>query len=335
MTITYTNKYLFIRVLSLLLISLLIIVPVIFSVAFFTVAERKILAKIHRREGPSIVGFWGLLQPISDGLKLILKEIIIPIKAYPIIFVLSPFFTFFLSLLSWSIIPFTFFNILSDFNFSILLWLAFGSLSVYSIILAGWSSNSKYSLLGSLRACSQMIAYEISISLCILPIIICSNSLNFIDIIYIQKNTWFCFPLLPIFIIFIISMYAETNRAPFDLPEAEAELVAGFFVEYSSITFAMFFLGEYSNMLLMSAICVTFFLGGWWPILNLNFISYEINFSIKICIISIFYIFIRGAYPRLRYDQLMTICWKIFMPFLFSYLIFSISILLYCYSLFL
>jgi len=249
------------------LLSLATILPVIVAVAFFTLAERKILSSVHRREGPEIVGFWGLLQPFADAVKLILKEIIIPSKSYSTTFLLAPFLSLFLSLLTWCFIPFNFSNVISNVKLSILFWLAISSLNVYSVILAGWSSNSKYSFLGSLRACAQMISYEVSISLCVLPVVLLSNSLNFIEIIYLQKNTWYCFPLLPITFIFFISMLAETNRAPFDLPEAEAELVAGFFVEYSAITFAMFFLGEYSNMLLMSTIIVILFFGGWWPFL--------------------------------------------------------------------
>lgn len=311
-----------------IIVSLLTIVPVIIAVAFFTLAERKVLASVHRREGPNVVGFWGLLQPFADALKLILKEIIIPTKAYSFIFLLAPGLSLFLSLITWVIIPFNFSNVIADLNIGVFFWLAISSLNVYSVILAGWSSNSKYALLGALRSCAQMISYEISISLCVLPVILCANSLNLIDIIYLQKNTWYVFPLLPIAVIFFISMLAETNRAPFDLPEAEAELVAGFFVEYSAITFAMFFLGEYSNMLLMSSLIVIFFFGGWWPFFSIEFLPYEFWFSLKVCIIAFFYIIVRAAYPRFRYDQLMSMCWKIFLPFSFSYLIFVASILL-------
>lgn len=311
-----------------ILLSLFTIVPVIISVAFFTLAERKILASVHRREGPNVVGFWGLLQPFADAIKLILKEIIIPTKAYSFIFLLAPCLSFFLSLIIWVIIPFNFSNVLSDINVGILFWLAVSSLNVYSVILSGWSSNSKYSFLGSLRSCAQMISYEVSISLCILPVILCSGSLNLVDIVYMQKNTWYVFPLLPICIIFFISMLAETNRAPFDLPEAEAELVAGFFVEYSAITFAMFFLGEYSNMLLMSSLIVIFFFGGWWPILGISFLPYEFWFCLKLCVITSLYVFVRATFPRVRYDQLMNTCWKIFLPFNFAYLLFVASFLL-------
>lgn len=310
------------------ILSILTIVPVVIAVAFFTLAERKILASVHRREGPNIVGFWGLLQPIADAIKFILKEIIIPTKANFLLFLFAPFFTLFLSLIIWSIIPFNFNDVIGDVRQGVLFWLAISSINVYSVIIAGWSSNSKYSLLGALRAVAQMISYEISLSLCILPVILLSGSLNFIDIVYSQKNTWYMFPLFPLFIIFFISMLAETNRAPFDLPEAEAELVAGFFIEYSAITFAMFFLGEYSNMLLMSALISILFLGGWWPILNLTFISFEFWFAIKISIMSFLYVLVRASFPRFRYDQLMSICWKFFLPFNFSYLFFVCSIIL-------
>lgn len=311
-----------------IILSLFTIVPVIISVAFFTVAERKVLASVHRREGPNVVGFWGLLQPFADAVKLILKEIIVPVKAHSFIFLLAPCLSFFLSLITWVIIPLNFSNVLADLNIGVLFWLAVSSLNVYSVILAGWSSNSKYSFLGSLRSCAQMLSYEISISLCILPVILCSNSLNLTDIIYMQKNTWYVFPLLPICVIFLISMLAETNRAPFDLPEAEAELVAGFFVEYSAITFAMFFLGEYSNMLLMSSLIVILFFGGWWPFFGINFLPYEFWFSLKICFVAFLYIIIRASFPRFRYDQLMNICWKFFLPFNFAYLLFVASFLL-------
>lgn len=316
-----------------IIISLLLIVPIILSVAFFTLAERKILASIHRREGPNIIGLWGLLQPFADAVKLLLKEFIIPFKSYSFLFILAPFLGLFLSFVTWAVIPFGINNVIVDANSGVLFWLAISSLAVYSVIIAGWSSNSKYAFLGSLRSCAQMLSYEISISLCILPVILCSNSLNLIDIVYLQKKTWYIFPLLPICIIFFISMLAETNRAPFDLPEAEAELVAGFFVEYSGIAFAMFFLAEYSNMLLMSGLIVIFFLGGWWPILNIKILPYEFWFVFKLCIIAFLYVLVRGSFPRFRYDQLMDVCWKVFLPFNFCYLLFIASVLLITKSL--
>jgi len=311
-----------------ILVSVFTILPVIIAVAFFTLAERKVLASIHRREGPNVVGFFGLLQPFADALKLILKEIIVPSKSYFFIFLLAPCLSLFLSLITWVIIPFNFSNVIANLSIGVLFWLAVSSLNIYSVVLAGWSSNSKYAILGSLRSCAQMISYEISMSLCVLPVVLCANSLNLSDIVYAQRNTWYVFPLLPITAIFFISMLAETNRAPFDLPEAEAELVAGFFVEYSAITFAMFFLGEYSNMLLMSSLIVIFFFGGWWPMFGINILPYEFWFCLKICFIAFFYIVVRATYPRFRYDQLMSMCWKIFLPFTFSYLLLTASILL-------
>jgi NADH-quinone oxidoreductase subunit H len=247
--------------------SFLTLIPLLIVVAFFTLAERKTMASIQRRKGPNTVGFWGFLQPFADGLKLIVKEIIVPNKANKFLFVFGPFLTLFLSLISWLAIPFEIYTRIFDLNNSLLYILVVSSIGVYGILLSGWASNSKYALLGALRSVAQMVSYEISISLVILLIILFSKSLNLNAIIQIQKETvWFIFPLLPVAIIFFISILAETNRAPFDLPEAEAELVAGYNVEYSSVMFAAFFLGEYTNILLMSSLCVIFFFW-WWTFL--------------------------------------------------------------------
>lgn len=338
-----------------IVVVLIKLVCVLISVAYFTIAERKVMAAIQRRLGPNIEGGpFGLIQPIADGLKLFIKEFIIPSQANIFLFIFAPLLIFTLSLSGWAVIPFylnfTFqkqLNIFESFNFfdglgnffisdplfGILFILALSSLNVYGIILGGWASNSKYAFLGALRSASQMIPYEVSIGLTILPVIILSGSFNLTEIIIIQEKTiWFIFPLLPCFIIFFISMLAETNRAPFDLPEAEAELVAGYNVEYGSTAFALYFIGEYSSMLLMSALIVVLFCGGWlipfFSLKTLNIIS-PIIFALKIAFFAFCYILVRAAFPRYRYDQLMDIGWKIFLPITLSFLIFIVSLLLF------
>jgi len=313
-----------------IVIVLIKIICLLISVAYFTIAERKIMAAIQRRKGPDVVGIFGLLQPLADGLKLLLKEVLIPTRANAFIFILAPIMILTLSLISWSIIPFGFSDDISlnatrhtqlvdyylfhtasaaNINCGLLFLLAISSLNVYGIIIAGWASNSKYAFLGSLRSSAQMISYEVSIGLCILPVILLAGSLNLGEIVYVQSVTvWFVLPLLPCAIVFFIAMLAETNRAPFDLPEAEAELVAGYNVEYSSIIFAMFFLGEYSNMLLMSAVITLLFFGGWLPgFIFPAFLPSAVVFSIKISIFCFLFILVRAAFPRYRYDQLMNI----------------------------
>lgn len=336
--------------------SLLKIVCILIAVAYFTIAERKVMAAIQRRKGPNVVGFWGLLQPLADGAKLIFKELLIPTRANATIFLVAPIMVLVLSIISWSVIPSglisagnePLMNLFSadfeqlnhkiiisqstvaDISYGVLFILAVSGLNVYGIIIAGWASNSKYAFLGSLRSAAQMISYEVSLGLLILPVILFSGSLNFTEIVAAQEKTgWFVFPLLPCAIMFFISMLAETNRAPFDLPEAEAELVAGYNVEYSSIIFAMFFLGEYSNMLMMATIMVLLFFGGWLPPLQiLGFISGNFWFSLKIVIFCFLFILVRAAFPRYRYDQLMDIGWKIFLPLSLSYLVFVTGILI-------
>lgn len=335
--------------------SLLKIVCILIAVAYFTIAERKVMAAIQRRKGPNVVGFWGLLQPLADGAKLIFKELLIPTRANATIFLVAPVMVLILSMISWSIIPsginvesttsiatqmksdfrsLEIANLINtsttaDISYGVLFILAVSGLNVYGIIIAGWASNSKYAFLGALRSAAQMISYEVSLGLLILPVILLGGSLNLTEIVAAQERTvWFVFPLLPCAIMFFISMLAETNRAPFDLPEAEAELVAGYNVEYSSIIFAMFFLGEYSNLLLMATVIVLFFFGGWLsPIGFLSFIPGSIFFSLKIVIFCYLFILVRAAFPRYRYDQLMDIGWKTFLPLSLSYLVFITGIL--------
>jgi len=301
---------------------LIIIIPLLISVAYFTLAERKFMGAIQRRRGPNVIGLFGLLQPLADGLKLLVKESIIPSNSNKNLFLLSPLITFVVSLLGWSIIPYGSYAFLSDINIGLLYIFAISSLGVYGIILSGWSSNSKYAFLGALRSTAQMVSYEVSIGFIIITIVLCSGSFNLQEIIQSQQNIWYIVPFIPLFLMFFISGLAETNRHPFDLPEAEAELVSGYNVEYSAMGFALFSLGEYSNMLLMSALNVILFFGGWLPLINVVFISNSMWFSFKICLFVILFIWMRAALPRYRYDQLMDIGWKIFLPISISYLIF-------------
>jgi len=307
---------------------LIIIVPLLISVAYFTLAERKILGAMQRRRGPNVVGVYGLLQPLADGLKLLIKETILPSSADKFVFLLAPIITFVLSLMGWAVIPFNETAILSDINIGVLYLFAISSLSVYGIIMSGWASNSKYAFLGGLRSAAQMVSYEVSIGFIIITVVICAGSYNLSEIIYAQRNIWYFIPLLPIFFLFFISALAETNRHPFDLPEAEAELVSGYNVEYSAMGFALFFLGEYANMLLMSGLTVILFFGGWLaPLKILTFVPASLWFGIKLCFFVIAFIWMRAALPRYRYDQLMHLGWKIFLPFSLGYLIFIFSVL--------
>jgi NADH-quinone oxidoreductase subunit H len=247
---------------------LFIVVPLLISVAYFTLVERKLMGSMQRRKGPNVVGFVGILQPLADGLKLFAKETILPSNANTTLFLLAPIITFVLSLLGWVVIPFSEKAVISDINIGVLYILAISSLSVYGIIIAGWSSNSKYAFLGALRSAAQMVSYEVSIGFIILSVVVCAGSFNLSEIVKVQTKVWFILPLLPMFIMFFISALAETNRHPFDLPEAEAELVSGYNVEYSAMGFALFFLGEYANMLIMSSISTILFLGGWQPLIE-------------------------------------------------------------------
>lgn len=308
-----------------------IVVPLLISVAYFTIAERKIMGAVQRRRGPNVIGFIGLLQPFADGLKLFVKETMLPTNANTSVFLLAPALSFILSLVAWAVIPFGNGVVICDLNLGMMYLLAISALNVYGILFAGWSSNSKYAYLGALRSAAQMISYEISIGFTILNVVVCAGSFNLSTIVLAQQKIWFIFPLLPIFIIFYISMLAETNRHPFDLPEAEAELVSGYNVEYSAMTFALFFLGEYANMLLMSTISAILFLGGWLPIMDnfiFNLVPSAFWLSLKICLGAVFFILTRATLPRYRYDQLMQLGWKCFLPLSLGYLLFTVGILI-------
>lgn len=304
---------------------LILIVCLLISVAYFTLAERKIMGGIQRRRGPNVIGWVGLFQPLADGLKLFVKETIVPTNSNSIIFLVAPMLTFYLSLMGWLIVPFNEVTVLFDGNLSLLYFFAVSGLCVYGIILSGWSSNSKYSFLGCLRSVAQMISYEVSMGFIFLVVIVSSGSLNLIEIVFSQKYIWYVFPHFPMFIAFFIVALAETNRHPFDLPEAEAELVSGYNVEYSAMGFALFFLAEYANMLLMSGLTVILFFGGWLYPLP---ICECLNFSVKLSIFVVCFIWARAALPRYRYDQLMLLGWKIFLPFSLAWLIFTITILI-------
>lgn len=311
------------------------ILPMLLAVAFLTLLERKILASIQRRKGPNVVGFFGFLQPFADALKLLIKETVLPFISNKFLFIIAPLITFILSLMGWSVIPFFNYGVLSDINFGILYLFAISSLGVYGIILAGWSSNSRYAFLGALRSSAQMISYEVSLGLILMTILLYVGSLNLRIIVLYQMDVWFIFPFFPLAILFFISILAETNRPPFDLPEAEAELVSGYNVEYSSVGFALFFIGEYSNVILMSSFFVILFLGGWLPLPFFNSILYNsiynnffmsFIFSLKILLLLFIFIWVRASFPRYRYDQLMRLGWKVFLPLSLFYFIFEFSI---------
>lgn len=318
----------FVIIISLLKV-LLIIVPLLISVAYFTLAERKILGAIQRRRGPNVVGAYGLWQPLSDGFKLLVKETVMPSSANKLIFIMSPMLTFVISLMGWAVIPYDKYSILSEMNVGILYLFAMSSLGVYGIIMSGWSSNSKYAFLGALRSTAQMVSYEVSIGFIMITIVVCCGSFNLQHVIEYQRSVWFVIPFFPLFLMFFTSALAETNRHPFDLPEAEAELVSGYNVEYSAMAFALFSLGEYANMLMMSSINVVLFFGGWLPPLAfLSFIPGSFWFGIKICFFVILFVWMRAALPRYRYDQLMGLGWKVFLPISLSYLMLTFSTLI-------
>jgi NADH-quinone oxidoreductase subunit H len=305
-----------------------IIVPLLVAVAYLTYAERKVLALMQLRKGPNVVGWFGLLQPLADGLKLLTKETIIPAGANRVLFIAAPMLTFVLALIAWAVIPIDDGVVLSNINVGILYLFAISSLGVYGIIVAGWASNSKYAFLGALRSAAQMVSYEVSIGFVIITVLVCVGSLNMSDIVRAQAGGWFGVPwlpgwfvftpLLPMFVIFFISGLAETNRSPFDLVEGESELVGGYFVEYSSMVFALFYLGEYANMILISATTSILFLGGWLPPLNIppfTWVPGPIWFALKVAFLLFLFLWVRATFPRFRYDQLMRLGWKVFLPF--------------------
>jgi len=306
---------------------LLLIVPLLLSVAFLTLAERKVLGAMQRRRGPNVVGFFGIFQPLADGVKLIFKETLFPALSNKFLFVLAPLLTFFLALLGWAVIPLSEGVVLSDLNLGLLFLFAVSSLAVYGIILAGWSSNSRYAFLGALRSAAQMVSYEVSIGLILINILIPVGSLNLTRLVMFQTYVWFIFPFFPLFILFFVSALAETNRPPFDLPEAEAELVSGYNVEYSAVGFALFFIGEYANVILMSSLITLFFFGGWLVPFNLP-LPPILFFCLKLLSILFLFIWVRAAFPRYRYDQLMRLGWKVFLPLSLGWVAFSASILL-------
>jgi len=296
---------------------LLIILPLLGAVAYLTLMERKVIASMQLRKGPSVVGPFGLFQPLADGLKLMLKEVILPQNANKALFLIAPIITFVLALIGWAVIPFSENFVVANLNVGVIYLLASSSLGVYGIIISGWASNSKYAFLGAIRSSAQMISYEVSIGLIIISVVLCAGSLNLSEIVLSQKDQWYVLPMFPMFLLFFISALAETNRHPFDLPEAESELVAGYNVEYSSMPFSMFFLGEYANMILISAFASILFLGGWLPPFDCDFCNAIPSFLWligKIIFLLFCFIWVRATLPRYRYDQLMRLGWKVFLP---------------------
>ncbi len=309
-----------------------IVGSILLVMAYYTYAERKVLGAMQRRQGPMTVGPFGLLQPIADGLKLLSKETIIPSQASRAVFLIAPMLTFALALIAWAVIPVDAGLVLADINVGILYLFAISSMGVYGIIMAGWASNSKYAFLGAMRSASQMVSYEVSMGLVIVTVLLCAGSLNLSDIITQERPVWMQVMLFPMLIVFLISILAECNRAPFDLPEGESEITGGFMVEYSAMTFALFFLGEYTNMILMSAMTVVLFLGGWLPPFGIEALAVVpgvIWFILKTFLIMFFFLWSRATFPRYRYDQLMRLGWKIFLPFTLIWVLVMAGTLIY------
>jgi NADH-quinone oxidoreductase subunit H len=311
--------------------ALALIVPLLIAVAYLTYAERKVLAAVQLRKGPNVVGPFGVLQPFADALKMIFKETIIPAGANRVLFVLAPMITFGLAIIAWAVIPVNDGWAIADINVGVLYLFAISSLGVYGIIIAGWASNSRYAFLGALRSAAQMVSYEVSMGFVIVSVLLCVGSLNLNDIVLAQRTIWFCIPLFPMFVVFFISGLAETNRAPFDLPEGESEIVAGFFVEYSAMAFALFFLGEYANMILMSALTTILFLGGWLsplPFPPFTWLPGPLWFILKILLCLFVFLWVRATFPRYRYDQLMRLGWKVFLPLSLGWLVLTAAVLM-------
>ena len=309
-----------------------VVVPVLVSVALIVWVDRRIWGAVQKRKGPNVVGPFGILQTVADALKYILKEIIIPASSNKVIFVLAPVVTMTLALVAWAVIPFDNELVLADINVGILYLFAVSSVGVYGIIMGGWASNSKYPFLGAIRSAAQMVSYEVSIGIIIINVILCVGSLNLKDIVNAQQNLWFVVPLFPMFIVFLISALAETNRPPFDLPEAEAELVSGYQTEYSGMMYAMFWLGEYANILLMCALGAILFLGGWLPLLDVfpfNLLPAPLWMILKILFLFFLFALVKAIVPRYRYDQLMRLGWKILLPFSLFYVVLTASFLFY------
>ena len=311
--------------------TLAMLVPLLVGVAYSVYGERKILAAIQLRKGPSVVGPFGLWQSFADAIKMITKETVIPSGANRALFLIAPVLSFGLAMSAWAVIPADNHWAVANINVGILYLFAVSSLGVYGILIAGWASNSKYALMGGLRSAAQMVSYEVSIGFVLVCVLLCVGSLNLNDVVLAQRSIWFCVPLFPMFIVFFISALAETNRAPFDLPEGESELVAGFFVEYSSLAFGLFFLGEYANMILMSAMTAILFLGGWLPpvgVAPFTWIPGPIWFILKILFVLFVFVWVRATFPRFRYDQLMRLGWKIFLPFSLAWMVLTAGFLM-------
>jgi len=309
---------------------LAIIVPLLIAIAYVTLAERKVLGSMQLRKGPTVVGVYGILQPLADGVKLFAKETILPTHANLGIYILAPILAFTLSLISWSVIPYGNGVLVADVNMGILYLMAVSSISVYAILMSGWGSNSKYAFFGAVRAAAQMISYEVSIGLIIISVILCAGQLNLTGLVNSQEDIWYFIPLWPAFLMFFVSSLAETNRPPFDLTEGESELVSGYNVEYSAMTFALFFLGEYGHIILMSLMNALLFFGGWLPPFPLAFLPFPSSFwlALKTAFFVFVFIWVRATFPRMRYDQLMHLLWKSYLPFSLAYVVFVASILL-------